>query len=113
MRKPRRPALFLPMLMCIFLVMLTACSKEEKFVGTYRAAEGSPQEYKDLYVELKQGGEGIRRVRGEEVAFTWVAKNDEIRVHTKSGGVIVAKLKRDVLEVRLPGPKIVYLKRMN
>ncbi len=89
------------------------CSKEENFLGTYRAIKDSPQEYKDFYVELKQGGEGIRRVRGEEVPFTWVGKDEEIRVHTESGGVIVAKQKKDVLEVRLPGPKVIYLKKIS
>jgi len=65
-------------------------------------------------VELKKGGEGIRRVQSEEVvAFHWVVKGDEMRIHTKSGGTIVARMKGDLLEVRFPGPQVVYFKKIN
>lgn len=73
-----------------------------------------PPEYAGLYVELKKGGEGIRRVQsGETVAFRWVVKGDEVRIHTKSGGTIVARMKGDLIEVRFPGPQVVFFKKIN
>jgi hypothetical protein len=98
--------------MGMVLFSFTACGKQEKYVGNYQCEESSDTEYKDLYVELKDGGKGVRRVRGEEVSFSWVTKGDGIRIHTDSGGVIVGTLENGTLKVELPGPKIIRLKKI-
>ncbi len=54
----------------------------------------------------------LRRVLCEEAStFHWVVKGDEVRILTKSGGVIVARKKGDLIAVRFPGPQFVYLKK--
>jgi hypothetical protein len=111
----RSPSSLKRVLLLIAVVALAtvACSKENKFLGTYTPIPNSPPEYADLYMELKKGGEGIRRVQsGETVAFHWVVKGDEVRIHTRSGGTIVARLKGDLIEVRFPGPQVVYFKKI-
>jgi len=99
-------------LVCLVLMLTFACTKEENFVGTYRATEKNPPEFSDVLVELKEGGKGIRTGHGEYIMFEWEAKEDEIRIHTKGGGIIIAKMRHGVLEVSLPGPKIFYLKKI-
>jgi hypothetical protein len=103
------------LLIAVVTIVTAACSnsKEDRFLGTYTPLPNSPPEYFDLYVELKKGGEGIRRVQsGEVMTFRWVVKGDEVRIHTKSGGTIVARLKGDLFEVRFPGPQVVYFKKI-
>ena len=101
-------------LIAVVMLGTVACSKEKKFLGTYTPIPGSPPEYAGLSMELKKGGEGIRRVQnGEAVAFRWVVKGDEVRIHTKSGGTIVARMKGDLIEVRFPGPQVVFFKKIN
>jgi hypothetical protein len=101
------------LLIAVVTLITVACSQENKFLGTYTPLPNSPPEYAGLVVELKKGGEGIRRVQGgETVAFRWVVKGDEVRIHTKSGGTILAKPKGDVIEVRFPGPQVVYFKKI-
>ena len=101
------------LLVCLILILIISCdAREEIFVGTYRSMEKNPPEFSDVLVELKAGGEGIRWARGEEVHFEWQVKGNELRIHTKAGGIIVAKMRNNVLEVSLPGPKIVYLKKV-
>jgi hypothetical protein len=99
-------------LVCLVLMLTFACAKEENFVGTYRATEKNPPEYAKVIVELKEDGTGIRRGRGEDVTFEWEAKGDEIRIYTKGGGIVMAKVQQGVLEVSLPGPKIFYFKKI-
>ena len=102
------------LLIAVVMLGTVACSKENKFLGTYTPIPNSPPEYAGLYVELKEDGEGIRRVQnGEAMAFHWVVKGDEVRIHTKSGGTIVARMKGDLIEVRFPGPQVVYFKKIN
>ena len=112
-RSPRSFKHFI-LLIAVVTLVAVACSKEKIFLGTYTPIPNSPPEYADLYVELKKGGEGIRRVQsGEAVAFHWVVKGHEVRIHTKSGGTIVARPKGDLIEVRFPGPQVVYFKKVN
>jgi hypothetical protein len=111
-RSPRAFKGFI-LLIAVVTLVTVACSKENKFVGTYTPLPNSPPEYADLYVELKKNGEGIRRLQsGEAMAFHWVVKGDEVRIHTKSGGTIVARKKGDLFEVRFPGPEVVYFKKI-
>jgi len=100
-------------MMCLVLIFVFACAREEKFLGTYKPTQDNPPEFADLRVELKRGGQGIRLVRGEEIAFEWEVKGNEIRIQTRAGGIILAKMRRGVLEVSLPGPQTIYLKKID
>ena len=100
-------------LVCLVLMLTFACAREEKFIGTYKSTEKNPPEFSDVLVELKEGGKGIRTGRGEYITFEWETKGNEIRIHTKGGGIIIGKMRHGVLEVSLPGPKIFYLKKID
>ena len=100
-------------ILAVVLVIFTfACSREEQFIGTYKAVPGTPPEFADFSLELKTGGEGIRRIHGNDVPFQWVVRGHRIRIHTSSGGTIVAHAWGDRLLVRLPGPLYLYLKKI-
>ena len=97
------------------LLLCSACAKEEHFVGTYQymppPGKRSP-ELPKFYVELKEGGKGVRWVDDKKVYFNWVVKNNEIRVHTKAGGVIVGKLQGDTLLAEFPGKVVFRFKKI-
>ena len=99
-------------LLIIFPASL-ACTQDDRYTGHYIPTENNPPELADLVVELNKGGQGVRRFKGEEVMFRWEAKGDQLRIHTDEGGVIVAMMKNDVLEVHLPGPVIRYLRKID
>ncbi len=111
----KKPRIFLryfwAFIICI--ILLFSCANEDKYIGTYAPMKKPPPELAGLTVELKKNGQGIRRVRGEEVFFEWSVKSDEIRFHTKDGGIIVAKIRNNILEVSLPGPVTRYLKKVD
>jgi hypothetical protein len=100
-------------LICLALVFAVACAREEKFLGTYKPTQDNPPEFTDVIVELRRGGIGIRRVRGEEVTFEWEVKGNQIRIQTKAGGIIVAEMRHGLLEVSLPGPRTIYLEKID
>lgn len=100
-------------LLCFVLIFVFACAREEKYLGTYVATQDNPPEFADLRVELKRGGKGVRWVRGEEVNFEWEAKASEIRIQTKAGGILVAKMRQGILEVFLPGSETIRLKKID
>ena len=93
-------------------ILLLSCSRHDHILGTYKPVPGSPPEYADVSVELRKGGEGIRRVRNETVTFQWIAKGKEVRIHTDSGGTIIAKHHGDLIEVTFPNAQVVYFKKV-
>lgn len=97
----------------LVLMIMFACARDANVVGIYGSTEKSPPEFSDIRVEFKDGGEGIRRFRGEETHFEWQVKGNEVRIQTKAGGIIVGKIQKGEIAFSLPGPKIVYLKKID
>ena len=110
LRIKRYPKYFI-ILAGVLMILAFACSREDQFIGTYKAVPGTLPEFADFSLELKAGGEGVRRIHGNDLPFQWVVRGHRIRIHTKSGGTIVAHAWGDRLMVRLPGPLYLYLKK--
>ena len=98
-------------LLCLLIVFTFSCAPEERYVGSYQAEAGSYPQFPQIFIELKEDGRGIQRVSGDETSFRWKVKGDEIRFHTKSGGVITGRMEGGVLEVMLPGSRIISLRK--
>ncbi len=62
-------------------------------------------------MELKANGDGIWRVGDEEVPFSWYIKGGELRVNTRTGGVIVGTIENNAIHITLPGSKTLSFKR--
>lgn len=90
------------------LIFNISCDKKERYEGLYKAQGEELQKPSEIYIELKDNGQGIWRVIDDEASFIWSINNDEIRLHTKSGGVIIGKIQGDILVISLPGSKIKY-----
>jgi hypothetical protein len=98
-------------LAALFLILISACGAKERFVGVYiEEVKGSPSPSEDA-IELKENGAAVWRAIDDETSLTWDARGDGIRLHTKSGGVILGTIQEDVLEVVLPGPTIKRFKK--
>jgi len=96
-------------LLFICVVFLFSCSSKAKYAGTYRTIETDEGLRSEL--ELKENGEGTWRVGDNEEPFSWYPKGAEIRLNTKKGGVIVAKIEGDSLHITLSGGKTLIFKK--
>jgi hypothetical protein len=96
----------------ILMVFSSACARKDKYIGTYQAVPGTPTEFADLTLVLKKNGEGVRSFQGTDISFQWVSRGRIIRIHTKSGGTIIAHARDDRLLLRLPGPLYITLKKI-
>ncbi len=95
---------------CLFLIFASSCGSETQYVGVYKAQDTESQ--KQSEIELKNDGEGVWRVEDNEESFAWNKKGDEIRLNTKQGGVIVAKIQDDTLKITLAGGKKLSFKKV-
>lgn len=94
-----------PLLVCLAMVMVLACTPEPKVVGTYIADPNDSPRQSETTLELKDNGVGLWKVGDEEVSFTWHIKGEQLRVHTKGGGVLVGVLDKNTISISLPGSK--------
>jgi hypothetical protein len=95
--------LFLSALWGVLFLFTLSCGSDAEYTGLYKTREGESK--KQSAIELKAGGEGYWRVEDSEESFTWYVKGDQIRLNTKQGGVIVAKIEDNTLKIVLTGGK--------
>jgi hypothetical protein len=95
----------------LLLILMISCGSKDPFIGIYKTeAKDSPKQAETI-LELKVNGDGIWRVRDEEVPFSWYRKGGELRVNTKGGGVIVGAIENDAIHITLPGSKTLSFKK--
>ena len=93
--------------LCVLLVLLFSCESKDRYAGTYKA-----QGQGEIILELHGTGDGLWRVGSDEVPFVWYIKRGELRMNTKEGGVIVGKIKKDTIQMTLPGPKAMTFRKI-
>jgi hypothetical protein len=107
-------------MICLFMLLafLLSCDSKDKYVGVYQAQATSPAKQGVTILELKANGDGLWRVSSRkatatfvEVPFTWYIKRGDLRVHTRTGGVIVGKIDKDTIQITLPGSRALTFKK--
>jgi hypothetical protein len=90
----------------LFFTFIVGCSSNEmQYVGTYEVIKGGSGAESGSRLVLKEKGEGIWETEDDEVSISWYLKGDELRFHTKNGGVIVGAINEDTISVTLPGDR--------
>ena len=93
------------LLVCLVLAVMIGCGQKPAYLGTYIAEIDDSVNHPETTLELKEAGVGVWKVGDDEVAFSWYAKGDALRLNTKNGGVIVADIGNGVIYCTLPGLK--------
>ena len=118
MRRPRFQSFGCAVGLCLLVMFLAACESRDKYVGVYQAeAKGSAMP-EVVILELNANGDGLWKLsshekKGEfvEVPFAWYIKRGDLRINTKAGGVIVAKIDENTIRMTLPGMKELTLRK--
>lgn len=98
--------------LCLLLICAASCDRKDRYAGIYREQGEVPLKSAENYIELKENGQGVWRASDDEASFSWRVTNNEIRLYTKSGGVIIVTIKdKDLLEISFPGSKSRYYKK--
>lgn len=101
--RPRNRIWLLPF--CLTLALVFSCGSRGKYIGSYAADPKDAPKQIETSLELKENGEGTWKAGDEEVSFSWDVRQDELRVNTKGGGVIVGRIEKNVISLSLPGSK--------
>ena len=99
------------LVLCMLLFLVLSCESRSTYVGTYRADESESPRHAETLLELKANGQGVWKVGDDEVPFSWYMKQDQLRLNTKGGGVILGAFDKDILQITLPNHGMVSFKR--
>ncbi|MBI4775120.1 MAG: hypothetical protein HY788_13260 [Deltaproteobacteria bacterium] len=99
------------LLICFVCAFALSCDSHERLAGTYEARVPESSTQDGAYFELKEGGAGLWVSGDQEVEFKWEARNAELRLNTRGGGVLVGRIKGDLIEIKLPGAKVMVFKK--
>ena len=94
------------------MIFSSACDNRQKYIGLYRASEGGFQQESETTIELKDDGQGVWRLEDDEASFSWGLKGNEIRLHTKTGGVIKGIIKNNGIEIIIPNSKNIFFTKI-
>jgi hypothetical protein len=87
------------------MALASSCTSKDLYEGIYNAQGGKSEKCYNSQLELREKGMAVWRVADDEVSFRWDIKDSEIWLSTKSGGIIIGKIKGGAIEVTLPGTK--------
>ncbi len=94
---------FLAGILVVFVILMLSCEDSERLVGKYQAEAIESGESSLLFLELMPNGQGSWSTEEDNVSFKWEIRENAIRLHTKSGGVIIGKIVGETIEINLPG----------
>jgi len=96
---------------CCIIMFLTSCHHGPDISGTYREVSPMNEDF-SLSLELKPDGNGVWSAGDDVVDFKWEVRNDELWLHTKSGGIITGRLQNNkFIDISLPGVGNFFLEK--
>jgi len=109
----RLPERFLMMVLVFSLLLAMSCQDRGRLSGRYAAGGDENQDSLTISLELMANGQGSWSIEEDNVSFKWEIRENEIWLHTKSGGVIVGKIVGETIEINLPAAGEYYFKKVS
>ena len=106
--KPVTGAVFLVLMMPL---LFWQCDRHEEVVGKYNAVETSRDSRIPVTLELQANGKGLWSIETDNAPFRWDRKQNKIRLHTQSGGVIEGTMDNETIQIAIPGMGVIIFKR--
>jgi len=106
------PRSLLVTVLIAFLILMVSCGERERLVGKYQVDDNKSRRSQIISLELMANGQGSWATDEDSVSFRWESRENEIRLHTKSGGHIEGKIVGDTIEIILPSVGKYYFKKV-
>jgi hypothetical protein len=99
-------------LILLISALVCGCSnQQDKLLGKYKAVSIGSTDSVSASLELLADGKGFWSIETDNAPFRWDLHQNKIRLHTKSGGVIVGTLDNDTIQFSLPGMRLIHFQR--
>ncbi len=94
------------------MFIVSGCTEQPDMVGVYQKVSGETSGTSSI-IKLEQNKEGIWEKGIDEIPFNWSIRGNEIRLHSKTGGVIIGRLIEDGFIIELPETESFVFHKMN
>jgi len=109
--KSNKFSFYLILFGCLAGFFCLSCDSRDRLIGTYTATLLNESKDMENRIDLKENGEGAWKCCEGEFEFSWYIKENELRINTKEGGIMIGKLKNNAFTITLPGnKKLVFTK---
>ena len=88
------------------------CGQQDNLVGKYHAAAGLDGRI-SATLALEANGKGIWSIETDNAPFRWDVRQNKIRLHTQSGGVIEGTIDNGTIHIALPGMDVILFERVS
>jgi len=94
-------AYFLAAILLGVMYAISGCSEQVEMTGTYQQVSGDVPGSSSV-IELEDTKNGVWQTEIDEVSFRWSVRDNEIWMHTKTGGVIIGRITDQGFVIELP-----------
>ncbi|MCB2148930.1 MAG: hypothetical protein KQI81_20785 [Deltaproteobacteria bacterium] len=94
-------------------LLLWQCGQQDNLVGNYHAADAGPDGRISATLALEANGKGIWSIETDNAPFRWDVRQNKIRLHTQSGGVIEGTIDNGTIHIALPGMDVILFERVS
>ena len=96
----------------LFPLFMFACRDTMSLTGKYMSQGDKDRHLPDIVLILGANGQGSWAGEGDSVDFRWDFGENEIRLHTRSGGVLLGRIIGESIEISLPGTGPLIFKKV-
>jgi hypothetical protein len=94
----------IPFCLMFFMAIMfisAGCAEQPDMAGTYKEVSiAAPRSHS--IIELKDNNEGIWETDIDEISFRWSVRDNDVWLHTKTGGLIIARITDQGFIIELP-----------
>ena len=107
----KRHVCLLFLVLCFCFAALPGCEDTAAVPGRY-VAESHGEQAQRIELQLDPDGQGSWTSEDDRIAFKWESPAGEIRLHTRTGGIIQGSLSQGIIEFTIPGTGRVTFKKV-
>ena len=100
------------LVLSLVIAALAGCADTTVVTGEY-VAELDGEQGQKIGLQLGPGGQGSWTTDDDRISFEWESHGGEIRLHSKTGGVIEGRLLHDDIEFTVPGAGRLTFRKSN
>jgi hypothetical protein len=98
-------------LVVVMPMLLWHCSRHQDIIGNYHAVDADRQGRMSATLELQANGKGLWSIETDNAPFRWDRRQNKIRLHTPSGGVIEGTIDNRTIHLAIPGMGVIRFER--
>ena len=101
------------LLALVMPLLFWQCDRQESLLGKYHAGDAGLDRRISATLTLEANGKGMWSIETDNAPFRWDVRQNKIRLHTQSGGVIEGTVDNGTIRIAMPGMDVILFHRVS